>query len=263
MILYYSGTGNSRYVASILSSQIGDELISMNDIMRERIINPYSARYAFQSESPLVFVCPTYCWQIPRVVEQFILDSRFEGCRDAYFYLTCGDGTGSAAKYAQELCKKAELNYMGLSSVKMPENYITMFQAPSYDEAQGIIRAAVSQTESTGRFIAMSKPIADPNEGSGIMTHLSKLNPYFYKLFVNDKKFYAKEDCTGCGACTALCPLANITLEDGRPVWHGNCTQCMACIGSCPQNAIEYGKKSLNKRRYYLYGGGIQRKDKS
>lgn len=260
MILYYSGTGNSRYAASIIAAQAGDELVCMNDIMRDRIQNPYVAQYAFRSDRPFVFVCPTYCWRMPRIVEQFIRKSRFEGCRDAYFYLTCGSGTGAAAKHAESFCQEMEFHFMGLGSVRMPENYITLFSAPSYDDAQGIIRAAVSQIESAGRLIGMSKPIADPNEGTGIHALPTKLNTLFYKHFVNDKKYTVKDSCIGCGSCAKICPLANIVLEDGRPVWNGNCTQCMACIGICPQNAIEYGRRSQNKRRYYLHANGTQRK---
>lgn len=260
MIFYYTGTGNSRYAASILSGQTGDELVSMNDVMRGRIQDPYNARYSFQSSSPLVFVCPTYCWRLPRVVEQFIRDSRFEGCRDAYFYLTCGSGTGAAEQYAKSFCRSVELNFMGLSSVKMPENFISMFKAPDYDEAQGILRASVSQIESAGRQIALSRPISDPNGSSGAGALLSKLNSPFYKLFVNDRRFKAGDGCTGCGLCERLCPLANIRLKEGRPQWNGNCTQCMACISACPANAVEFGSITAGKRRYYLFPDGRQKK---
>ena len=49
-----------------------------------------------------------------------------------------------------------------------------------------------------------------------------------------------------------LCPLNNIHLESGRPVWGKNCTHCMACICYCPKEAIEYGKKSKGKPRYHF-----------
>ena len=39
---------------------------------------------AFQSETPWVFVCPTYGWQAPRVFVDFLRRSRFEGSRQAY-----------------------------------------------------------------------------------------------------------------------------------------------------------------------------------
>ena len=52
------------------------------------------------------------------------------------------------------------------------------------------------------------------------------------------------------GKCAEVCPLQNIKLKDGKPVWGGNCTHCMACISYCPTEAIEYGKKSLGQVRY-------------
>ena len=56
----------------------------------------------------------------------------------------------------------------------------------------------------------------------------------------------------GCSKCVELCPLNNIHLENGKPVWGKNCTHCMACICYCPKEAIEYGKKSRNKPRYHF-----------
>ena len=76
------------------------------------------------------------------------------------------------------------------------------------------------------------------------------VNPAFYSFFVKDKKFYVKDSCTGCGLCEKLCPMNNVKLMNGKPVWNGGCTHCMACICSCPQAAIEYGKISAGKPRY-------------
>ena len=33
MILYFSGTGNSRYLSEVLNSEIKDEIISINDCL--------------------------------------------------------------------------------------------------------------------------------------------------------------------------------------------------------------------------------------
>ena len=39
-------------------------------------------------------------------------------------------------------------------------------------------------------------------------------------------------------------------IKDNKPIWGKDCTHCMACICYCPVEAIEYGKKSVNKFRY-------------
>ena len=70
------------------------------------------------------------------------------------------------------------------------------------------------------------------------------VNPVFYRFFVKADAFRATGACIGCGKCVELCPLNNIHLENGKPVWGKNCTHCMACICYCPKEAIEYGKRA-------------------
>ena len=125
MILYFSGTGNSRYIAEIIRKKTGDSLISLNDRIKSQNYSPVC------SETPLVFVAPTYAWQIPHVVRDFILRTEFKGNKRAYFILTCGTGTGNAAHFARLLCKNKNFRYMGLRTIVMPENYIAVFSAPS------------------------------------------------------------------------------------------------------------------------------------
>ena len=66
MILYFTGTGNSRYIARKIAQVLGDELLSINEKLKFQNMQPIYA------EKRLVFVLPTYGWRIPRVVEQWI-----------------------------------------------------------------------------------------------------------------------------------------------------------------------------------------------
>jgi len=258
MVLFFTGTGNSRYAASVIASICEDEAVSINHISRERIHSPFTAQYSFQSEKPFVVVCPTYCGRIPRLVEDFLKDSRFVGSRDIYFYLSCGGATGNAGKYTAELAAKLELNYKGMASSVMPDNYLIMYKPSEYDEAQGMLRAALPQIESSARLIKAGRELYDVNSGHAFM---SAVTPYMYKYYISDKKFRVTDKCTGCGLCAELCPLVNISIEDSKPKWNGNCTHCVACISACPENAIEYGKATEKRRRYYLYEDGKQKAD--
>lgn len=66
----------------------------------------------------------------------------------------------------------------------------------------------------------------------------------------SDKKFFVQETCNRCGLCEKVCPVQNIRLVDGRPAWQHHCEQCMACLQWCPQEAIQFGKATIGRRRY-------------
>ena len=136
MILYFSGTGNSRYAAELIASVTVDELVSLNKIIKD------GKEPVFNSDKPFVVVCPTYAWRIPKTVEALIRKSEFKGSKDMYFYLTCGGGDGNSYGYAKKLCDAKGLNFKGLKSVVMPENYIAMFNAPDKAAADKIIENA-------------------------------------------------------------------------------------------------------------------------
>ena len=91
-------------------------------------------------------------------------------------------------------------------------------------------------------------PAPRNNLGYRIMSGI--INPFFYRLIVKADPFRVSDACVGCGQCASKCPLNNIELRSGTPVWGKQCTHCMACISYCPAKAIEYGKRSVGKPRY-------------
>ena len=244
MILYFTGTGNSRYIAKKMAGALGEELHSIND----RIKRGYTEK--IQVNGRLIFVTPTYAWRIPRVVEQWILQTVFTGVREVWFVMDCGGEIGDAAKYTKELCDRKKFFYMGTAEIVMPENYIAVFDAPGETKALEIIRKADAAIADAIRKIEKGQRF--PERKSSVADRLKSgpVNAVFYPVCVSAKAFAADERCIGCGKCVKLCPLNNVKLVDKKPVWGRNCTHCMACICYCPTKAIEYGKKSVGKPRY-------------
>ena len=64
MILYFSGTGNSKYVAERMAEDTQEEVLDLF----QRIKNNDCSQ--LKSDKPWVIVVPTYAWRIPHIVEK-------------------------------------------------------------------------------------------------------------------------------------------------------------------------------------------------
>ena len=202
------------------------------------------------SERPWIIVVPTYAWRIPQIVKKWLENTELEGTKDIYFVMTCGGSIGNAAKYLGKLCVKKNMNYCGCAEITMPENYIALFSTPTEEEALQIIEQAECVIERTALCIKNKEKLSQSEISFKDKMNSGIINNLFYPVFVHAKKFYATDDCISCGKCVNVCPLNNVRIENGKPVWGDHCTHCMACICRCPKEAIEYGKHSHGLNRY-------------
>lgn len=245
MVIYFSGTGNSRFAAEFLAKELQDELVDAGQLIKA------GQTGNFQSEKPWIFAAPTYSWRMPRIFSEFLRKSNFAGCREAWFVLTCGGEIGEAGKYAQALCQEKNLSYQGALPVILPDNFITMFSVPGEEKIREMIENAKPVLENGAAQIRRGEPFPEAQHGLLDKLKSGPINEGFNRYFLRSTGFRAGDGCISCGKCAELCVLNNIHLENGKPVWGDSCTQCMACICRCPVEAIEYGKRTRGKKRYY------------
>ncbi len=117
MILYFTGTGNSRFIAEEIAGGTGEEMVCIN----EKIKAGEAGDIAVSGN--LIIVTPTYAWRIPKLVREWILQRKFTDVQRVWFVMNCGDSVGSADKYNQKLCVEKGWTYMGTMQITMPENY--------------------------------------------------------------------------------------------------------------------------------------------
>ena len=247
MVIYFSGTGNTKYCAQILAEQLSDELVDSAEYIREK------KKGNFRSEKPWVFCAPIYVGYVPLVFEKFITSSDFKGNDDFYFVLTLGGnpdkGASIAANLLKKLCDNIGKNYMGTGHIQMKSNYVMLTDVKEEAMSKERISAAKEKVIGFADKIKQAKRIS---EGEKSSSRWRATIAFFYKLLIRDKKFFAEDSCIGCGLCEKICPLKNIKMVDNKPVWNGECTHCTACINRCPKKAIQYGKKTRERGRYYL-----------
>ena len=246
MILYFSGTGNSKYVAKRIADALGDEIVNLNARIKASDTSPV------KTDERLIIVTPTYAWRIPRVVRDWLRNTELRGAKQVWFVMTCGGEIGNADKYNRELCAEKAISCMGTAQIVMPENYIAMFSAPQAEKARQIIAQAEPSIDRAIAAIQRNQPFAPTRNNLYDRFMSGPVNPIFYKFFVKANAFTASSACIGCGQCVKSCPMNNVAIKDGKPFWGRNCTHCMACICYCPVSAIEYGKKSVGQPRYHF-----------
>lgn len=248
MIFYFSGTGNSLYVAKKISETQGERLVSVAcEFDRKDTV----FEYEFREKELLGFVFPVYAWGPPGIVIDFISKLRISGGKPYVFSVcTCGDDEGYATRLLQKALTKAGLPVDSAFTVIMPNNYIIGFDVDSKDVESEKLRKAEEKLQIINSVISnRQKGVFDliPGRLPGLKTAI--VNPLFNRFARNTKSFYATEECTGCGICEKVCPMHTITVKD-KPVWGKACTQCLACIHRCPVHAIQYGKATVRKGRY-------------
>lgn len=247
MILYYSGCGNSQYVAEQLSEMTGERLV--------RIKPKETGTYELQPGETVGIVCPIYSWAVPRVVESYLRRMRVDG-KPGYCYLACtyGDSLGMAPERFAKTLKQMGWTLDASYGFVMPETYVNLksFKLDSPEGAARKIADVRKRLPEVAAKIRQKAKETDVVRGKMPRTNTYVTNALFYALLITDRKFKVGESCVGCGVCASHCPMGNISLEGGRPHWHGDCTNCMSCYHRCPQNAIQFGSATEGKGQYYF-----------
>lgn len=244
MVICFSGTGNSRYVAKMIAELTNDNYFDSTVFTRK------GASTSFKEPGTYVFVSPVYVSAPPKAFLDFIRNSEFPDLVRAYFVMTCAGGMGGSPGYCLHAAQEKGFVYLGTAQVIMPQNYIAFFKTYGEEKNNAIVEQARPVVEDIARHILEHITLPDPKMKAWEYLSTKMILGLYYREFMKTKSFYLKDVCVGCGRCAAVCPLGNIKLAGKRPQWGKNCTHCMACINLCPKDAIEYGKWSRGKPRY-------------
>ncbi|MCR5365392.1 MAG: EFR1 family ferrodoxin [Prevotella sp.] len=266
MIFYFTGTGNTRWVAQQLAEATGEELLFIPDEMKKGTM-----RYELKDGERLGFCFPTHGWQPPRIVREFIRQAQFmkgnTDCTDStesntstndtnfvYAVTTCGDNMGHAMRILNKELKQKGLHADSVFAVLMPESNVcfSFLHLDTKEREREKIATAQQTVAHICEVVSQRrKGIVELIRGAIPYTYTYIIGGYYNKHLITDEKFWVdSERCISCGLCARLCPVDDI--EGLPPRWKhdGSCTNCLACYHHCPQQAIHWGKM---KRGQYVF----------
>jgi len=261
MIFYFSGTGNTRWVARQIADALSESLYNIAEELKG------SCTYQLQPGERLGFCFPTHGWQPPHIVRTFLqrlslqypaYEERVDGFASKPFtwaLTTCGDNMGEAMTILNN-----ELSHLGLVaetqfSVIMPESYVCLpFMKTDPPEKEAWKQSnARHQLHHIIRVLTDNKRgVIELERGATPRLYTYVIGAWFNRHMITDRKFTVDADvCINCGLCAKVCPVGNISGTP--PQWHhdNSCTMCLACYHHCPVHAINYGRITRRRGQYF------------
>ena len=247
-ILYFSGTGNSLQVAKDMSNELGKvELCRLTSLLNKDEIKVKSRI--------LGIVFPVYYARLPLIVEELV--RKLELSKDTYVFAVATYG-GAPADVLGKLNNILQNEGRILNSgflLHMPGNNIFAYNPSSLKKQNKIFESEKRKVKKISDIIRdrkdykceSSKLVIDIIIDRVFIKATDKIMKNFHR---RDEKFWINDNCSKCRLCEKICPVNNIEFNSDRPLWKHNCEQCAACIQYCPKEAIQWGKKTIKRKRY-------------
>lgn len=242
-IFYFSGTGNSYWIAKRIATSIGKnvELTAIQTVTNDLVVD----------EACVGFVVPVYFASIPDFVKSVLEKLSFKEAAYLFCIVNCGAIAGNALAELTGAIEKKGAKVSAGYTMFMPDNSI-VFLTPdkqkmpmleaSYAKIDEIVKVAEHRekrpVESTEKIIYK------------VLKHVSS---WMLLDMMGGRKPSVETGCTGCGKCASFCPAGNITMKEKRPVFGSRCAHCFGCGHWCKSRAIKFGRCRITDRTVWTH----------
>jgi Pyruvate/2-oxoacid:ferredoxin oxidoreductase delta subunit len=241
IIFFFSGTGNSFDITLRIAEQIKNtDIINIASIKTIPTLDNYKR---------IGLVFPVYGFTMPNIVSKFIAELP-KNYNAYYFCIVTLGGLGLGAEYRiYEAFNKNNIELGYIAHIYMPENYIIT----SVVTADKILNKTLRDSIKTVKIIAgdLINYVKNKPKKSIFYNFVKNISLDETKQWpLRAKGFIVNETCIKCIKCIKICPVENIKMADDKIVFETHCECCLACMHSCPKEAINYGTKTIGKKRY-------------
>ncbi|WP_455612507.1 EFR1 family ferrodoxin, partial [Bacteroides sp.] len=231
LVFFFTGTGNSLYIARELSGD-GNEPVSMAQAIHAET-NIYQA-----DEIGLIF--PTYGQVTPGIVQDFLSKVKLE-TKYLFAVITYGNRCSNAADLFHKLAQSFHHEFDYVTTLLMVDNYLPAFDMNEQkvidkhipEQLQRIKNDLVHLVNSVDSFT--DEDVEWHNKLMQLMGLEGVQKPFVVEA---EKLFEITDACNGCGICQQVCPKGNYHVSSNRSQCSGLCESCYACIQNCPHKAI-------------------------
>jgi ferredoxin len=243
IIYYFSGTGNSYYVAKTIRDNIGAILKPFVSLKKGDIIEA----------EILCFVFPVYDFKPPKKLTEIIENLSKISADYTVAIATYGVALSSTLEHFKKTLKTKGVTLSVGFGIKSPHNAVGSI---GFTDEEYTKRLITADKKICDIVLDIQKRTVGKIEKTTIFEDMTIIRqfPHILKflailLFRGTRSldFTVSEDCVSCYRCITICPIDNIQWLDGKPVFGKDCVSCFACLQWCPKSAIHIGKYSFKE----------------
>jgi ferredoxin/flavodoxin len=243
LVLYFSGTGNTAFVAKKLYQRLKTDYPSVDLASIETFPPEAVATY-----DRLYFGFPVYGCDMPLPVQQYCKEISLPTSKRVILFSTMGMYGGNANRILAKRFSKRGMTTSYALEVTMPgsdglvflhENsrYVKRVKVRDFENDRAILEAISLLVQALGLETEKLPPFRLGGMFATLFLQIA-FRP-LERIFKN--KFWANDSCVGCRLCELNCPSKNISVSNTQVVFHDSCFLCMRCINQCPSRAIQIG----------------------
>jgi ferredoxin len=250
---YFSGTGGVRRIVDAFEQECTRRGVT---VCRNDLDHSKDRQHRRQPEADpagadlVVLFFPVHAFDAPKPVYTWIDRTCFDG-RPVAVISVSGGGEAWPNTGCRDACCKAIETKGGRVTYErmlcMPSNWTTEVNDHL---AMHLLLAIPRKVNLVLDEILAGKVRRTPARLDPLRSAITRLEKEHTADF--PRQIRIDEKCTGCGICESHCPVENIHLSAGRPVFSNACIMCFRCIYACPAHAMQTNNFMVLKKGYDL-----------